>query len=106
MKYLSSLLLLFVLSFSEGLFAQCGGSEVCNGNAGLYSNDDAADIAYDNMGTSFHSSYIKEPNGEWRVWGQNMNNNGQAQLSPLSINQTNHPALTGTIYKVAMGSYG
>lgn len=87
--------------------AQCGGSEFCNGNTGLYSNDDATNIAYDNMGSSFHSSYIKEPNGEWKTWGADMKNDGfSAALSPISINTTNYPLLTGTIYKVVVGSYG
>lgn len=88
--------------------AQCGISDFCNANTGIFSNDVATDIAYDNMGSSFHSTYIKEPNGNWKVWGESMRNNGNTNvLSPTSFNATNYPALTGTIYKMAIGSsYG
>ena len=82
----------------------CGDSTVCNGNTGLYSNDNATDIAYDNMGAAFHASYIKEPNGQWKVWGANMLNSNGNSLSPTSLNVANYPALTGTIYKLAIGS--
>jgi gliding motility-associated-like protein len=84
--------------------AQCG-QPVCNSNTGILSNDNATDIAYDNMGSAFHSTYIKEPNGGWKVWGEYMANNGVSNLlSPLDFNSTNYPALTGTIYKLAIGS--
>jgi gliding motility-associated-like protein len=102
MRYLFSIL--FVVLVSGYSIAQCGGSEFCNGNTGLYSNDDATNIAYDNMGSSFHSTFIKEPNGEWKTWGADMRNNGNDALSPISINTTNYPLLTGTIYKIAVGS--
>ena len=104
MRYLFTLL--FVVFISGYSIAQCGGSEFCNGNTGLYSNDDATNIAYDNMGSSFHSTFIKEPNGEWKTWGADMQNNGNNALSPISINTTNYPLLTGTIYKIAVGSSG
>ena len=105
MKYFAVISLLFLLSVSEGLYAQCGDSEVCNGNAGLYSNDNATDIAYDNMTSSFHSTCIKEPNGAWKIWGEGMGSNGNTSLlSPLSVNQTNYPALTGSTYKMSIGS--
>jgi gliding motility-associated-like protein len=106
MKYIYLLAVLFVFTSSNTILAQCGGSEFCNGNTGLYSNDDATNIAYDNMGSCYHSTYIKEPNGEWKTWGANMTNNGNAALSPISINSINYPLLTGTIYKVAVGSDG
>lgn len=105
MKYIYLIALFFIVTYSNSVKAQCGGSEFCNGNTGLYSNDDATNIAYDNMGSSYHSTFIKEPNGEWKVWVSNMNQNGStAALSPLSINATNYPNLTGIIYKVAIGS--
>ncbi len=107
MKYIYLLAVIFIFTFPNSVLAQCGGSEFCNGNTGLYSNDDATNIAYDNMGSCFHSTFIKEPNGEWRVWGANMKQNGtSAALSPLSVNSTNYPNLTGTIYKIAVGSDG
>ncbi|MBL0013253.1 MAG: hypothetical protein IPP30_05660 [Flavobacterium sp.] len=107
MKYIYLLTLIFVFGSVTTLLAQCGGSEFCNGNTGLYSNDDATNIAYDNMGSCFHSTFIKEPNGEWKVWGADMQENGfSAALSPISVNPTNYPNLTGTIYKIAVGSAG
>lgn len=97
--------LVFILLLSNLSYAQCGDSEICNSNTGLYSNDDAASIAYDNMGSGFHSTFIREPAGSWRVWGENMSNSGSANnLSPLSVNATNYPQLTGTIYKMGIGS--
>ncbi|NHM07153.1 T9SS type B sorting domain-containing protein [Flavobacterium sp. CYK-4] len=105
MRALFSLIFLVVVSMSVS--AQCGGSEFCNGNTGLYSNDDAANIAYDNIGSGYHSTYIKEPNSQWRTWGANMRENGSSPaLSPMLINTTNYTTLTGTIYKIALGSWG
>ncbi len=60
--------------------AQCGISDFCNANSGLFSNSNATDIAYDNMGSSFHSTFIKEPNSEWRVWGEEMAYDGATHL--------------------------
>ncbi len=98
-------LLALVFLINGVTYAQCGDSEICNSNAGLYSNDDAASIAYDNMGSGFHSTFIREPNGSWKVWGEYMSNSGAADvLSPLSVNATNYPQLTGTIYKMGIGS--
>jgi hypothetical protein len=89
MKKLSSLLL-FITLFSNSIHAQCGDLTSCNANAGLYSNDDATSIAYDNMGSAFHSTYIKETNGVWKVWSEQMANNGNSnKLSPTSFNSAN-----------------
>lgn len=105
MRSLFSLLL--IVFFSTYSSAQCGGSEFCNGNTGLYSNDDAANIAYDNIGAAYHSTYIKEPDSQWRTWGADMQSNGfSPSLSPRAINTTNYPTLTGTIYKIALASEG
>ncbi len=101
------ILLLSLLFLSNSSIAQCG-QPSCNPNTGILSNDNAADIAYDNMGSSFHSTYIKEPNGGWKIWGEYMTNSGDDNvLSPQAFNTANYPALTGTIYKMALGSdYG
>lgn len=85
-------------------YAQCVETS-CNSNAGILSNDDAATIAYDNMCSSFHSSFIKEPSGTWKVWGEYLGNDGVTNvLSPINFDVTAYPALTGTIYKMALGS--
>jgi gliding motility-associated-like protein len=103
MRYLYYALLLICISHLST--AQCGQSDVCNANTGILSNDNATEIAYDNMGSSFHSTFIKEPNGGWKVWGENMDNSGESEeLSPLVFNSANYPALTGTIYKIGIGS--
>ena len=103
MKLVYSFLLLF-LAFNQ-LEAQCGNSIFCNGNTGVYSNDTAADIAYDNMSSGFHTTCIKEPSGNWKVWGESVGNDGITNvLSPLDFNVANYPALTGTVYKIVIGS--
>ncbi|MGL2966194.1 gliding motility-associated C-terminal domain-containing protein [Flavobacterium sp. XGLA_31] len=100
--FITALLCLFATNV---VHSQCGDSEFCNANSGLYSNDDAATIAYDNMGSGYHASYIKAPNGEWKVWGAYLGNDGYSSvLSPLLVNSTNYPALTGTIYKIGIGA--
>ena len=97
MKKLLYILLLVSFGYTN-VQGQCGDSEICNSNTGLYSNDDASSIAYDNMGSGFHATYIREPNSGWRVWGEVMANSGAThQLSPTSFNVTNYPALTGTV---------
>lgn len=106
MKVLVSLLV-FLFGFNL-IQAQCGSVIDCNPNTGIYSNDSAADIAYDNMGSAFHTTYIKEPSGGWKVWGEYAANDGISNvLSPVEFDAAHYPALTGTIYKMAVGSnYG
>jgi gliding motility-associated-like protein len=106
-KELAILLLFFGLLHVVNSYGQCGVSDFCNANTGLYSNNLASDIAYDNIGSGYHSTFIKEPDGEWKVWGEQMANNGLGNvLSPVNFNSTNYPALTGTIYKMGIGSAG
>lgn len=110
--FISSVMISLISIFS--LKAQCGDSSKCIGNSGLYSNNDAANIEYDNMGSSFHSSFIKRPDGTWQVWGESLGKNGYDNvLSPTEFNGTNydaintvlHPELEGiVIYKMAIGS--
>ncbi|MBL7788369.1 MAG: gliding motility-associated C-terminal domain-containing protein [Chitinophagales bacterium] len=109
MKKLSNLLnfwrwivlCIFSISYSTAK-SQC--RIECNTNAGIYSDNNARTIAYDNMGSGFHSTFVSEKNG-FRVWGENMQNNGTGHhLSPVTINSTNYPALTGTVYFVGIGS--
>lgn len=103
---------LYVLLWSVGSLlsinfssAQCGDSQLCIGNSGLFSNEDASNIEYDNIGSAFHSTYIKEPNSSWKVWGEMMANNGTNHvLSPISFDENHYPGLTGKIYKMAIGS--
>lgn len=88
----------------NSFWAQCD-QEVCNSNAGIYSDDHAEAIAYDNMGSAFHSTFIRQPNSGWKVWGEKMHFNGiDNMLSPIDFNAVNYPGLTGEIYKMAIGS--
>lgn len=104
MKLIHNIIIFLVLISFSPICAQCVDIS-CNSNTGLFSNDTASDIAYDNMGSAFHSTYIKEPNGSWKVWGEYLQNDGENNvLSPLSFDIINYPALTGTIYKMAIGS--
>lgn len=95
-------LFLIFISFFEFLNSQC--IIICNTNAGINSNDNASTIGYDNMGSGFHSTFVREQYGS-RVWGEMMNSDGISNLlSPLKINTTNYPSLTGTLYHVGIGS--
>ncbi len=106
MKHVLLHIFIFLLAINIS-FAQCGASTACNPNTGILSNNSATDIAYDNMGSAFHSTYIKEESGIWKVWGEVMANDGATNvLNPLEFNAPNYPALTGTIYKMAIGSDG
>ncbi|MFT3793131.1 gliding motility-associated C-terminal domain-containing protein [Flavobacterium sp.] len=97
----STLLAAFLLLWQLAAWSQC--TEIgCNGNAGLYSNDNAADIEYDNMGSGFHATYIQQPDALWKVWGEDMDS-GWSFYSPAFIDNTNYPQLTGTVYKVGIG---
>jgi gliding motility-associated-like protein len=96
---------LFFLLGINLIDAQCGSVIDCNANTGIFSNDNATDIAYDNMCSGFHTTCIKEPSGNWKVWGEYAGNEGDSNvLSPLDFNVANYPVITGTIYKIAIGS--
>ncbi len=100
-------LIVSVFSFFIGFMgiSQCGSTDACNPNTGIFSNSNATEIAYDNMGSSFHSSFIKEPNGSWKVWGEHMMNDGQSNaLTPQSFDATHYPNLTGSILCMGLGS--
>jgi hypothetical protein len=104
MKFIYTIILFFgLISFSD-VSAQCADIS-CNSNTGLFSNDIASDIAYDNMCSGFHTTCIKNPNGTWKVWGESVGNSGDSDvLTPIDFNVANYPALTGTIYKMVIGS--
>lgn len=101
-----TILIIAVLFFvATDVWAQCGQPEFCNSNAGLYSNNNPDEIEYDNMGSAFHSSFIREPGSIWKVWGECMNADGVSNaLAPTDFNAANYPGLTGTLYKMAIGS--
>ncbi|WP_312994687.1 hypothetical protein [Chryseobacterium flavum] len=77
----------------------------CNPNTFLHTSNPNT-IEYDNVVSTFHSTMIRDAStGALMVWGENMANNGSTSvLSPIEVNNTNYPALTGDILKFAGGS--
>ena len=101
-KYLLFLFTIVLLSStSSKLWAQCSNC----GNSYLNVTDNTT-INYDNIVSTFHSSLGIQEDGTVLVWGESMANDGTANvLIPKLLNSTNYPALTGTILKVAGGSF-
>ncbi|MCG9911084.1 MAG: Ig-like domain-containing protein, partial [Flavobacteriales bacterium] len=93
-------------------FTLCGfgAGQGCPGtvysNAFMNSNNNEAQIEYDNFVSSFHSTIGRQENGGFRVWGEDMGNNGTADLlSPLNMTSANYPALGSAIpFKAGLGS--
>ncbi|MBL7789814.1 MAG: gliding motility-associated C-terminal domain-containing protein [Chitinophagales bacterium] len=95
------MLVVFLLS-TKLIFTQC--IIPCNSNVGIFSTNNASTIAYDNMGSAFHSTYSVEEIGN-RFWGEQMQSDGISNLlTPQFINPTNYPVLTGKIYHIGIGS--
>lgn len=77
----------------------------CNPNTFLHTSDPNT-IEYDNIVSTFHSTMMRDAStGALMVWGEDMANNGLSDiLSPIEVNNTNYPALTGDILKFTAGS--
>lgn len=97
----------FIISFLCILSVQALTSQCilkCNLNVGYYSDNDASTIGYDNMGSSFHSTYAAQKVG-FLIWGEDMSNAGNTHnYGPLKIDSINYPALTGEVSYVGVGS--
>lgn len=112
--------LLFYLFFVlPGLFiihqarAQCGYatglgcSNTDYNNFGYNSNNDPTTIEYDNYVSGYHQTVARTFSGEYKIWGHFTANDGvNSLLVPTPINSLTYPALTGTVLKAAIGSYG
>ncbi len=62
---------------------------------------------YDKIVSGYHESIAMKSDGSFAVWGQDIGNDGTADvLTPLSINVTNFPALSGTPLKATIGGKG
>lgn len=101
--------LLFFIFISTFSYAQCGFLDTCPNtdyfNFGMRSTTNATTIEYDNFTASFHSSVVRTSTGVYKVWGEDMANDGLADLlSPVEMTPANFPALTGTILKAGLGS--
>ena len=78
------------LSIPASLFAQCNVNE-----------------KYDKIVSGYHQSVVLKNDGTFAVWGQDLNNNGTGDLlTPVNMNVTNYPALTGTPLKATIGGAG
>nr|WP_315175613.1 gliding motility-associated C-terminal domain-containing protein [uncultured Flavobacterium sp.] len=71
----------------------------------MNSTTNATTLEYDNFVGSYHATAVRTSTGEYKLWGQVMANDGTSNLLvPTIINNTNFPALTGTVLKVGLGS--
>lgn len=102
---MKKIILFFYLLITTQFYSQCNIYSGCNPNTGLYSDNDAANIDYDNIITAFHTSVVKDAFDNYKIWGAYAHANGKDPvLSPQYINAVNYPGLTGRILKVALGS--
>ena len=59
---------------------------------------------YDRIVSGFHQSVAQKSDGSFVVWGEAFANNGTGNvLSPIALNATNYPAMTGTPLKATIG---
>ncbi|MXS71888.1 hypothetical protein GSF70_11740 [Flavobacteriaceae bacterium W22] len=82
----------------------------CNLNTYINSSNPNT-IEYDNIVSTFHSTILKEVDGKVIVWGQGIKNTGINNdagdgdvPTPIELNATNYPGLTGKILKFTGGS--
>ncbi|SFH76594.1 DUF7507 domain-containing protein [Parapedobacter indicus] len=111
----SLLATLFLLVLSHTAAAQgcgfvagmgCPGTDYSNfgWNSRAANASDIASIEYDNFIGGYHATMVRTNDGSFQVWGANMAANGTSNvLSPLEINSTNYPGLSGTVLKAALG---
>ena len=99
-KNLLKVALFAMLTTSVGIYAQSG----CNANTFLTSGDPNT-IEYDNLLSNFHSTLVREANGDVKTWGENAASNGNNHLlTPTIVNAANGFSYTGTILRTAVGS--
>lgn len=101
MKRINNLwkILMTFLLFSSGImYSQC------NSNSYLTSTDPNT-IEYDNLLSNFHSTVVREANGDVKTWGENAAASGTSHLTvPTLVNAINGYNYTGSILKTAVGS--
>lgn len=84
----------------------CPGTDYSNfgWNSRAATASDIASIEYDNFIGGYHATMVRTNDGSFQVWGANMAANGTGSvLSPLEVNSTNYPGLSGTVLKAALG---
>jgi large repetitive protein len=73
----------------------------------MNSDTNAATLEYDNFIGAYHSSLVRTNEGFYKVWGEDIANNGTSEhLTPAIIDSINFPNLTGTVLKAHLGSNG
>lgn len=89
-----------LLFSSYNLYSQTA----CNSNSYLNSVDPNT-IEYDNLLSNFHSSLVREANGDVLTWGENAASTGASHLLVTTkVIPANGFSYTGTILKTAVGS--
>lgn len=94
---------LTLLLFSVIINAQGTCVSGCNENT-FVNTSDPNTIEYDNIISVFHSSIIKEVDGNFKVWGQGIGSNRQSIYSPILLLPSNGYNYEGEVLKVAAGS--
>ena len=99
-KNLLKVAFLTMLLIGTSLYAQTA----CNDNSYLNSVNPNT-IEYDNLLSNFHSTVVREANGDVKTWGENTAPSGNTHLLiPTIVNSTNGFSYTGSILKTAVGS--
>lgn len=104
-------LLIVLLVISQKSYSQCGfaaglGCPATDySNYGFNSTANAATLEYDNFTSAFHATIIRNSDGKFQIWGEQVAADGTSPLLvPTEINSTNFPGLTGTPIKAAIAS--
>ncbi|HLV42649.1 MAG TPA: hypothetical protein VKY37_10240 [Brumimicrobium sp.] len=92
-----------VLFFSVSIHAQTNCISGCNENT-FVNTSDPNTIEYDNIISVFHSSIIKEVDGNFKVWGQGIAPDRTHVYSPIQLLPSNGYNYDGEALKVAAGS--
>ena len=102
LKQILALLLVFFITFTYAQNCVTG----CNDNAFLTSSD-LNTLEYDNFISGFHSSIIKQTDGNFLIYGQNTNalsTSGDASLyKPTLVHPDNGFKYEGAPLKMALG---
>lgn len=92
-----------VLFFSVSIHAQTNCISGCNENT-FVNTSDPNTIEYDNIISVFHSSIIKEVDGNFKVWGQGIGADRSHKYSPTLLLPSEGYNYEGEVLKVAAGS--
>lgn len=83
----------------------CAGTDY--NNFGYNSYNDPASIEYDNYVSGYHQTVARTFSGEFMIWGHHIAGDGVSHvLSPIPLDGTTYPGLTGKVIKASIGSYG